>query len=167
MSVYIYTLSKQTALSSAASTRRSLENIQQRDLGELYINSDLFIECIMSDARERKVAVTVTKTLPSVYWPGTRQRKLKWTLTIASMQRATSWHSANGASLPSACLPDTQQKEASVGPFASPFVEYVGRHSAKRASLLSVKTTSLGKKTLLVLGSQLCPFFYPSSAENY
>jgi hypothetical protein len=162
MSVYIYTLSKQTALLSAASTRQSLKNTQQRDFGELYIDSELFIECIMSDARERKVVVSVTKTLPSVYWPDTRQRKLKWTPTIASVQRATSWHSANGASLPSACLPDTRQKEASVGLFASPFVEYAGRHSTKGASLLSVKTTSLGKKkTSLVLGCAPFSILHP------
>jgi hypothetical protein len=37
-----------------------------------------------------------------------------------------------------------------VGPFASPFVECYRRHSVKGVSLLSVRTTGLGKEALPV-----------------
>jgi hypothetical protein len=47
-------------------------------------------------------------------------------------------------------------KEAPVGPFASPFAECSGRHSAKGASLLSAWTIALGKESFT--GSQVCFF---------
>jgi hypothetical protein len=47
-------------------------------------------------------------------------------------------------------------KSPPVGPFASPFAECAGRHSAKVASLPSVLTTALGKEGFT--GSQVSSF---------
>jgi hypothetical protein len=55
------------------------------------------------------------------------------------------------------CLVDwLSAKSPPVGPFASPFAECAGRHSAKVASLLSVLTTTLGKEGFT--GSQVSSF---------
>lgn len=51
---------------------------------------------------------TKREPLPSECWPDTRQIRLQWAPTTASVPRAARWHSIKGASLPSNCLLDTR-----------------------------------------------------------
>jgi hypothetical protein len=113
--------------------------------------------------------VTVTEPLPSV-GPDTRQRnqlcRVSAILTLGKKGSSGPLHRSLCRELPEAlgkgsffaeCLMDgLSAKEAPGGPFASPFTECIGRHSAKGASLPSAWTTALSKEALPV---PRCSFF--------
>jgi hypothetical protein len=104
--------------------------------------------------------VTVTDPLPSVFF-GTRQRGQFYRVPAIM---ALGKDGSSGPHRQSLCLMDwLSAKSPLVGPFASPFVECAGRHSAKVASLPSVLTTALGKEGFI--GSQVS-FFAECHGHN-
>jgi hypothetical protein len=94
-------------------------------------------------------------SLPSVHWTDTRQRSSSWaslpgpspSILGGTRQRLPLCQVPVGLAL---------DKEITSGPFISSFTESIRRHSAKVASLPSVKATTLGKEALPVLR---CAFF--------
>jgi hypothetical protein len=127
---------------------------------------------VSPSARQRKIAVTATsdgdrdyvecpqwhsakrKPLSSACWRDTRQIRLQWAPTTAFVPRAAidTWQREHLCRVTASLALST--KGAIVGPFASHFAKCAGRHSANGASLSSVRTTTLIKKSHI--GFQIC-----------
>jgi hypothetical protein len=125
------------------STRQSLKNTQQRELGEQYIGNDFFTEYFLSGTRQRLCRVPV----------GTRQRKAAVTAPSNrddAFAECSRWHSAKKLPLCRVSTDLHSAKDPPAGPFVRFFVVCYSRHSAKLASLPSARATTLDKEALPV-----------------
>ena len=101
---------------------------------------------------QRKVVVTALRNVDGAF-----AECIRWHLAKSVPFLSVLGDTWQKVSLFTECLPDQHSaKKSPTGPFASTFAECTRRHSAKVASLLRAKATTLGKEVLLV---PRCAFF--------